>query len=509
MKRTGKQTGSIVALALTILAMAHANNIRVENVATRFQGVTENDTVYVEFDLSWENSWRNDLNHDAAWVFVKFRAPGSNHWQHAYLATNAAHHTAPGGKIELGTSEVNGVTNAMGAFIYSDHNRTGSVSYSRTRLLWDYGQSGYSFDDGEVIDISVHAIEMVYVAEGNFHVGTGIDGTERGAFTDGFFETTGERMAFLISSEDPIDIGPEEGKLWADSSHANNGIGPTEPLTAAFPKGYAAFYSMKYHITQGQYVEFLNLLTYEQQDDMIAGSPADGDGIYPHEGADRHMIHIVTSGVDSDTPAVYATDHPYVACNYLSWTDGAAYTAWAGLRPMTELEFEKAARGPAAPVADEYAWGTASISSTGLEGNYSELGEYNESVSQGNAIYLGSNPGGPARVGIFATNNATRVTAGASYWGIMEMSGNLHERPVSLGTHSSTRDFKGTHGTGTITLPADWPQNNSRGAGYRGGSFLVNSDWARVSDRARASDQSTRPTRDYGWRAVRSAPASP
>ena len=47
--------------------------------------------------------------------------------------------------------------------------------------------------------------------------------------------------------------------------------------------------------------------------------------------------------------------------------DGAAYADWSGLRPMTELEFEKACRGNQTPVANEFAWGTASITAaTGI-----------------------------------------------------------------------------------------------------------------------------------------------
>ena len=46
---------------------------------------------------------------------------------------------------------------------------------------------------------------------------------------------------------------------------------------------------------------------------------------------------------------------------YMCWADCATYADWAGLRPMTELEFEKACRGPLKPVPDEYAWGTAAV----------------------------------------------------------------------------------------------------------------------------------------------------
>ena len=42
--------------------------------------------------------------------------------------------------------------------------------------------------------------------------------------------------------------------------------------------------------------------------------------------------------------------------------DLVAYLDWAALRPMTELEYEKIARGSAeAIVPGEYAWGSTSI----------------------------------------------------------------------------------------------------------------------------------------------------
>lgn len=76
-------TGITLSFTLTLLALpAAANFVQVRNAELHRQR-PEAQVVEVAFDLSWENSWRNDLNHDAAWVFIKFRAPQSNHWQHA------------------------------------------------------------------------------------------------------------------------------------------------------------------------------------------------------------------------------------------------------------------------------------------------------------------------------------------------------------------------------------------------------------------------------------------
>jgi hypothetical protein len=85
---------------------------------------------------------------------------------------------------------------------------------------------------------------------------------------------------------------------------------------------------------------------------------------------------------------------------------------------------------------------------------------------------------GPLRAGIFATATSSRAASGASYWGIMEMSGNLAEGVVGVGT-SSGRTFTGLHGDGTLSAAgeanvANWPRGS--GLFLRGGWY--DSDWS-------------------------------
>jgi formylglycine-generating enzyme required for sulfatase activity len=228
-------------------------------------------------------------------------------------------------------------------------------------------------------------------------------------------------------------------------------------------------------------------------------------------------------GVPTTIPAVYACnldgdalydepeDGQNIACNYLSWADLAAYLDWAALRPMTELEYEKAARGTLAPVANEYAWGSASII-TGATG-ISNAGLTNETASNvgANCAYGGAaGVQGPMRVGNFGQGVNTRTGVGASYYGIMDLSGNLWERPVTVG-NAAGRAFTGVHGNGVIDATgnadaSNWPNTTATGAGFRGGHWNSNAVFLRVSDRYYAANTVSNRLYSYGGRGVRVAP---
>ena len=119
---------------------------------------------------------------------------------------------------------------------------------------------------------------------------------------------------------------------------------------------------MKYEVTQQGFVDFFNTLTYTQQDNLTNPSHAAGSAVFSGGGGFRNGVRIQTPGGASTTPAVSAcnlngntiygeaTDGKDIACNEMSWNAFTAYLDWSGLRPMTELEYEKACRGTAAPV---------------------------------------------------------------------------------------------------------------------------------------------------------------
>ncbi|MFZ1692104.1 MAG: SUMF1/EgtB/PvdO family nonheme iron enzyme [Flavobacteriales bacterium] len=486
-------------LGLLATTALHANNIQVTNTT-----LVDNtgSTVKVQFDISWENSWRGGgvNNWDAAWVFVKYRQ-GQGAWQHVYV--NPSGHTTPAGSLlEPGLVDPGAAHNAttnpvVGLFLRRDADGNGTFTATGVQLLWDYGVLGIAIND--ISQVQVFAVEMVYVNQGAFTAGSG--GTEISAFILTTISTGTANTA-------PSGTGSLGGQAGGFPT------GQTAPTSATWPNGFNAFYCMKYEVTQQGYVDFLNSLSYAQQITRTATAPnsAAGTGALSSTNADRNGIDINIPGVDPGTAAVYAcnlngngvygeaTDGKDIACNFLSWGDLTAYLDWSGLRPMTELEFEKACRGPLFPLADEYPWGTTGVAASAFTlaspGATNEGIATNYSTTVGNAVYGSTNgtPSGPKRVGIFAANgsNSGRVTAGASYFGIMELGGNVYERAVTIGNPSG-RVFTGTHGNGVLALDGDanvatWPvPSTADGAGVFGGSWLAVPRFMRVSNRELAA----------------------
>jgi len=491
----------MIAFILVIAAFARsasANNIAVTNVVLR---PVDASSVYVQADVRWDNSWRLSWietgvtpnlkisNWDAAWIFVKYRVNGGN-WNHASLSTRRKDHVVPSGAaVSVGLSKKNGVNFGSGVFLHRKVNGSGSWT-NTVRLCWNFTQDGVASTAN--VDVSVFAIEMVYVPQGSFYVG---DGTKCGGTLCSNMAAT---VPFLISSEAAITLGGGgDGSLGNQNAGGdvrddfNNTMSKTLP--AEFPKGFNSFYCMKYDVTQGQWVDFFNMLTDSQK---TSRDITDKSG----KGADSDINRNTVSWTSGDATCTT----PDRGCNFLNWADGIAYADWAGLRPMTELEFEKACRGPLHPVTGEYAWGSTVAERTKAITND---GTRCEMALNGNSNwYDRGGYGGPLRAGIYATASSTRQSSGATYWGILDMSGNLLKRTVSIGSENN-RKFIPELGDGSIGSDGNanaqfWPV----AAGSRGGHFFDWCDRMPVSWRDFANYQVSQRWATAGFRAVRQAP---
>lgn len=515
----------------------NANSIKVTDVLLTSQNFAAK-TARVRFNLSWENSWRignEPSNWDAAWVFVKYKKQGETVWKHATLSNVSANHTAPSGSV------ITPVSDGVGAFIYRSTNGAGTFVVNQAELEWKYGSDILS--SNERVEVRVYAIEMVYVPTGTYYVGS--EGLETGSFTDGGW-TSGGTIPFKVLSEGTLAIDDSAGHLWGiDATIGNVPADLERKLSASYPKGYQAIYCMKYEVSQGQYRDFLNSLTRTQQTNrfshIVEGAYAGGwtyDGLQVLEDitprfqpANRIGLRLVADP-GADNPYVFACDlnpssPPYTTVNQsddgewismgmLSWMDLAAYLDWAGLRPMTELEFEKSARGDAYPLAYDFAWGDNSVISAD---DITDGGTRDESsqTNGANAVFDNIfNVQGPMRQGVFATNNSDRAKAGASFYGIMELSGNVTERTVTVGSEAG-REFTGLHGNGTIGVDGNatqiyWPGaingvvTGASGIGFRGGDWFTTGFNLNISDRTDAVTVSPIRSFNFGGRGVRTAP---
>jgi formylglycine-generating enzyme required for sulfatase activity len=440
-----------IILFIAAFAVTKANNIQVTNVSV----VPANSTI--KFDVSWDNGWRSNVlnNWDAAWVFIKYK-DHTNEWINLTLNTT-------GNTIPSGFS-----SNAFfnGVYLYRSTAGSGTTTISNVEIGIPAQQAT------GIYDIKVFALEMVYIPQAPFFAGDNTSGA--GVFSR---EPTASNVPAYIITEyignniyDPL-ITPSGGYL---------------ALPPSFPKGYGAFYIMKYELSQGAYRDFLNTLTYVQQVNHTISVPTSAIGtgaLVTISGTNRNYLEIKTSGSTSGSsiPAEYgcdannnniydeATDGEWVACNYLNWPDMAAYLGWAGLRPITELEYEKAARGIQLPIAGEYAWGSAFAgSSIAILSNPNQNSEIvsNAAVSVGNANYNLTYPNspnnGPLRNGVYATATSTRVSSGSGFYGVMELSGNLFERVICTTNgsgFSTVTNLYGLDANGYVSVTAadGWP----------------------------------------------------
>lgn len=231
----------------------------------------------------------------------------------------------------------------------------------------------------------------------------------------------------------------------------------------------------------------------------------------------------VTTPVPTTTPCTFfcdqnangvggdANDGAAIACNHLSWADLGAYLDWSGLRPMTELEFEKVCRGPATPVGGEYAWSTTAMTAVAAINNGGAASETSATAGANAALNGGI---GPLRVGALA-GITTRAQSGSSYYGAMDMTGNVYERAMTA--HPGAL-FTGLHGDGTLSAAGNFDLPSwAFGTGstvaqqasnpqQKGGAWSVAAvSYGRISDRTLLDQDNSRANLN-GGRGVRRAP---
>ncbi|MDX2002861.1 MAG: SUMF1/EgtB/PvdO family nonheme iron enzyme [Chitinophagales bacterium] len=446
---------------LVFACHAWANNVRLSNLVME-------DAYTLSIDIAWDHAWDLDtvqapFNHDAVWLFVKIQDQ-PYHFLHADLSTDSAAF-----EIDNAVLGINTVADGKGIFVRRTDGLAANVPASKLTLRLSQAIPAGAYS------IQVFAIEMVWINSEAFYLGdsTSFDRLGTGA----------DVKPLLVNAENALPIGNGTGQLQADSTAIAGNV------PSAFPKGYQGFYCMKYEISQSQYVDFLNTLSAVAQQQRVINPTNQAGYSFSSNPAFRNGI-VVQEPSNGNVPALFDLDGNFNsvlnelgdggdrACSFLSWADVAAFLDWAALRPMTELEYEKACRGPEVPVAGGFAWGTPLITDANTLAND---GFENESVTDSLAANAGfgshgyDGPTGPLRSGFGGNDSSTRLSMGASYYGVAELSGNLWEYCVTVSSPQGLL-FSGALGDGELDTQgnaniANWPLADGTGAGHRGGAW--------------------------------------
>jgi len=521
-KRIGLKKHLIVLMLLSLGLYYHskANEITISNISLANHDEVA-ATVEVVFDITWKNSWRNDVstgmpNWDAAWIFGRFSIRGDSVWQRMVINDDG---------YTLGTGTPANLTlkphlsiwsHGIGLLLHRSEVGYGTFTQTGVRFVWDYSvDEPPSLSNFDLLDIKLFAVEMVYIPGGPFYLGSGIDDPAAASFYDNSSPTN---SPFRLETDAPFTIGPS-----AEVNVVGNNT--TINIVAGFPKGIQPFYIMKHELSQAFMSGYFSTLNAGMNSNYVFNALELAQQNDIGRTANFFTQTFETFGLD--TIYSYQSSRENYPVAYMSWEDAAAFADWAGLRPASELEFEKAARGFSYPaVVNEYPWGTDNIVNSTYQvvispaSDHEITGGYSSNILTGNAIYSSTLwiPWS-LRVGIFATSTSSRAQANASATGVLDLAGNVAERTADI-ISSNGLAWLNEHGDGILHTNGlanqQWPgfntqdlyvKNTSSVSGLRGGGILDNAASLRISDRSRATSDNTR-TVEAGFRAALSVSCS-
>jgi hypothetical protein len=367
---------AFLVFVCAIASSAWASNLQLSGL-DEVSVNTASGTMTFSFNLTQDNSWRNETNYDAVWIFMKYSTNGGATWNHASMAgtgVNPAGFSIPTGS--QGQFEIMVPSDQKGFFVQRSGQAAGSIALTGVQFTWNYALDGVSASVAQAASTlhTIYGIEMVYIPQGAFYAG---DGSSNSSTEYAFTQGSGVTTPWYIQNQNAIQTtSAASGGYYYFNTGAKGDefpSGSTFLIPASFPTGYQAFYLMKYQLTEGEWVAFFNTLpaTAKSYRDITSGNARTGGK------NSQGVVNRNTISWNSAIPASAAvTMRPARPVSYVSWPDVAAYAEWAALRPITELEYEKAARGANNPPAGpgEYVWGSLSLTAPGTRGYYSQLG---------------------------------------------------------------------------------------------------------------------------------------
>jgi hypothetical protein len=501
-----KQLYLLIVGSLLFIASASANNLVISGTPSYSSA---NQTL--TFTMAWDNSWcinSGPTNWDAVWIFVKRQnCSGNNAWVHQKLSTVSGDHLAKLASNSATSTDVqvDAVSDGMGVFVRRiGTNVVGNVASQIVTVK--LAGTNPTITTSNTDNFEIIGVEMVYVPQGQFYAGDG-----RLTNSSNFSVGTTNQALQITSALQATGVGS------AINYTSSTAYGSPVALPSTFPLGYNGFYCMKYEATTGVYLEFINTLSYDQQaahlTDLGTGNlPNVAGAVFDQSNNYTQWTRVSTPGTYNTVAATFINSYPWATQGYLSWKQTAAFLDWSGLRPMTEFEFEKACRGTLTPTANEYPWGSTTITATTSPAQDWTNPNSAYTIVEGPCFYCCWD-GIAQRPGAFAKSTTNRSQSGATYYGIMDMAGNLYEQCVG-GSGYDYSTFTNANGDGVLSATGTanttgWPTTGGPNSGtiLRGGWMNSNNViYNQVSDRSYYAGSAINASRNkyVGTRGVRS-----
>ena len=413
----------LVALSFT----TQASDLKISNSILYI----EDGAAFIVLNVKWNNAWNNETNHDGIWLFAKSLKPDGGFKHIKVMSSGHSVVSFFSTKTEI---DFKVPDDRAGLFLYPSSEFRGNIELT---LKLSIDPSDFEGINTRNALTKVFGIEMVEIPEGSFYLGDPDNSTRK---YGSLYDPNGEENLIPVKSDEQKFKVAKSGDLYYEAPEGYEGD-QAGTIPASYPNGFGTFHLMKYELMEGQYAEFVNSLEPAQRT--------------------VHLIHTSRgyNGSLSEEDGKLKAEFPQRPASFVSWNDAMAYADWAGLRPMTEFEFTKASRGPELPTKSDYPWGTKDKAVVQrLPDDHGQLVMKNGWTEEKLTTETG---------GYF----------GASYYWVMDLSGSLWERCVTIG-HEKGRSFTGSHGDGQLSSEGfatnqDWPvgDEDSGGIGFRGGGF--------------------------------------
>ena len=407
---------------------AYSNNLQITNVTYDAGANTLN------FDISWDNAFRvNSGWTDHIYIFAKYKNSNGSTWESVFLEGSGHSDDEPsmfvssaGGSIVIDGDYFGIEVGHLSSFSSGTQGGNCTVLLSENM---DFFNPSFRVFGIEFISTNYSS---VYV---DYYVG---DGSSANRFHKGD-DTTQAYFWDYIGSNANVGNGPYD----INTTHPS-GI-PVSTINLSIFRAPKSI--MKYEISQIQYVQFLNCLNREAQNNRVetdisgnavsdvyvmSGTPTvmnrNGircDASIPNGGPVTFYCDLNGNGVPNEYD-----DGQNIAMNHLSGADFYAFLDWAGMQPMNEIEYEEICRGSNNWVPNEFAWGSSAYNEANPI-NDNTYGSPDEKLNGSISGPIG-NANSPMRCGTPATATTNRLTSGASAYGIMELSGNVPELYIAL-----------------------------------------------------------------------------